>query len=216
MVGRQGLSTTGFWTTFTAHWDGSAWSAVDSPNKPGSVDNWLNDLSVRTDGDIWAVGAWTDAGSAHGMIQHWDGADWSIVGAPSSFELQGVAAVTASDAWAAGLTAASTFEIQRWNGQQWKRKNGVLGSDARATSMSAAASDDVWAMGVSVEGPQIVPLAQHWDGSGWTQVAAEYPTAYSLSVEDVSVTSAGDRAYAVGYSYKDLGSPARTLALEWC
>jgi hypothetical protein len=150
------------------------------------------------------------------MIEHWDGAEWSIVGSPSSFDLHGVAAVTASDAWAAGLTSASTFEIQRWNGQQWKRKNGVLGDSARATSMSAAAPDDVWAVGVTLDGDQTVPLMQHWDGSGWAQVTADYPNAYSLAVEDVSVTVNGDRAYAVGYSFKDLGSPARTLALEWC
>jgi hypothetical protein len=58
--------------------------------------------------DIWAVGYfYYSSGSffgPHTLIEHWDGSNWSIVGSPgsASWQLNGVAAVSANDVWAVG------------------------------------------------------------------------------------------------------------------
>lgn len=42
--------------TFTEHWDGTAWTVVDSPN-PGAEYDYLAGTAGFTGGDVWAVGA---------------------------------------------------------------------------------------------------------------------------------------------------------------
>jgi hypothetical protein len=53
------VSTNGFdeglGRTYTAHFDGSAWTVVDSPN-PGSYPDELHAVSVLPDGVVWAAG----------------------------------------------------------------------------------------------------------------------------------------------------------------
>jgi hypothetical protein len=113
-------------STLVLHWDGSTWRVVPSP----SVSDWtnsLNSISIASANDIWAVGTntntyYTGDGDAHtsvvGLIEHWNGTAWSIVpavnpGRPDPWDgtvynqLNGVAAVSTSEAWAVGVYVGS-------------------------------------------------------------------------------------------------------------
>ena len=60
------------------------------------------------------------------VILRWNGAAWKQVPSPSpapSAVLSGVAATSASSAWAVGSTSNSTVSktlVLRWNGKTWK------------------------------------------------------------------------------------------------
>jgi hypothetical protein len=65
----------------------------------------------------------------HTLIEHWNGAAWSIVPSPNSGStdndtLVGVVAISASDAWAVGtiITSGSNAGqvlIEHWDGSSW-------------------------------------------------------------------------------------------------
>jgi hypothetical protein len=75
----------------------------------------------------------------------------------------------------------------------------------RIRGVSAAAWDDVWAVGDS----QTRSLVLHWDGSSWSVV--DHPTAGTYSTL-WGVVAAGGRAYAVGYSRDSAVQP---LICRW-
>lgn len=218
MVGQKGAHSSPFNAkTFTARWDGSTWSSVSSPNKPDSVQNWLQDVSAASADDVWAIGVYTNTQTANGTTQHWDGSSWKIVKAAApAFQLNGVVALKPSVAWSVGRTFGSEFEIERWNGDKWRSKSDDVSGDSIANGIAAAGRNDVWAVGVISESGQ-TPLMQHWNGSGWTRVDSDKPTSTSLTVEDVDVLANGERAYAVG-AFIDPGDPYRwrPLVLRWC
>jgi hypothetical protein len=64
----------------------------------------------------------TGATSFGTVILRWNGTAWKQVPSPSpapSAGLSGVAATSASNAWAVGNTGSTTL-ILRWNGTAWK------------------------------------------------------------------------------------------------
>jgi hypothetical protein len=72
------------YATLTEHWNGSQWSIVPSPNASG-YQNDLDDLTVLSSNDIWAVGSSRDdGGSDMSIAEHWNGSEWSIAGRPGS------------------------------------------------------------------------------------------------------------------------------------
>jgi hypothetical protein len=183
------------------HWDGARWSIVPEPSS-GSRNSVLNAVSGTASNDVWAVGRFvaTDdpsAGSEAPLIEHWDGARWTIVPsarpavhAPfSGIELTGVFARTPNDVWAVGFndigkfgggeTAEQTL-VEHWDGHSWK----VVPSPNRddqslLVSVSAVSSTDVWAVGASYVGfgevSRSFTLVEHWDGSTW-QIVSGPPT----------------------------------------
>jgi hypothetical protein len=132
---------------------------------------------------------------------------WSVVpSAPiTSGELFAVAASTPDDAWAVGGPSdwgsgpPPTALTEHWDGTQWSvvaspEVTGVL------EGVAVAAHDDVWAVGelgsftsATDEGPGTGALAEHWDGSQWTQVTV----AGARRLSAVAATSGRD-VWAVG------------------
>ncbi len=70
--------------TLTAHWDGTDWTVVPSPNL--TTVNELRAISAISSMDIWAVGCTAcgaDIGvNQTGVIEHWDGRQWTINPSP--------------------------------------------------------------------------------------------------------------------------------------
>jgi hypothetical protein len=56
--------------TLVAHWNGTRWTGVASPNPGGSF---LNAVSALSPSDAWAVG-YDNTGT---LILHWDGTSWT-------------------------------------------------------------------------------------------------------------------------------------------
>jgi hypothetical protein len=106
-------------TTLTLCFNGRTWSRIPSPNalSGNSTDqNWLTSVSAVAANDVWAVSRAGnhDAGLLdQTLIEHWDGARWTIVpspdpgGASQDNDLWGVAAVTTGDIWRWAVLALS-------------------------------------------------------------------------------------------------------------
>jgi hypothetical protein len=125
--------------------------------------------------------------------------------------LYGVAAISASDAWAVGLEPNSSL-IVHWNGSTWSQSltglgyfYGVAGSSAR----------DVWAVGGTNWFSPSQPLIEHWNGNSWTQVATPSPSegGYLISVTAISSRN----AWAVGLAGPGPGdgNPVAPLIEHW-
>jgi hypothetical protein len=208
---RSGSRTEGPIDTLILHWDGVSWSQVASPNIFGAA-NQLFGITAISRNDIWAVGY---AGGAP-LSMHWNGNAWSIVpirGDPGSRSdyLVAVSGAASNDVWAVGIGRGffnnrAFATIRHWDGVHWTQKVCRAasssnppddyeggGPDAYFTGVSAAASNDVWAVGVSGSGPMIL----HWDGSAWTRVT--HPRAFPNSATVNAVTTSSDgRAWSAG------------------
>ena len=197
--------------TFILHWNGTAWTQVMSPNVPTGA-NQLFGITAITANDIWAVGSVAGAP----LAVHWNGSTWNVatveVGSGLSTEkLTAVSGKAANDVWAVGdgkgvFTNQTFATLKHWDGTRWSEKtcraasssnppDGYegTGADAYFTGVSAAAVNDVWAVGVHGSGPMIL----HWDGEAWTAVT--HPRAFpNAAVLRAVTTLNGGSAWSVG------------------
>lgn len=116
--------------TLIEHWNGIKWSIVPSPNVKSSNDILMGVTAISAT-NVWAVGNYykSDPRTARTLIEHWDGARWSVISSPNPGNgfnvLNGVAAVSASSIWAAGEDQNNNSNqtlIEHWDGTSW---NGV-------------------------------------------------------------------------------------------
>jgi hypothetical protein len=118
---------------------------------------------------------------------------------PNVGSLDGVAATSATNAWAVGYTAAFR-SVLHWNGKVWKVQNSP--SVGPLFGVAATSATNAWAVGRSI---------LHWNGKAWN--VQNSPTVGELS--GVAAISPSD-AWAVGYNdYACAGaerSPARPEA----
>ena len=138
-------------------------------------------------------------------------------------QLYGVAATSATSAWAVGNrrgTAAARTLIEQWNGTDWCRvpsPNPSGSSEPSAlVSVSATSATDAWAVGYfySATGGDRT-LILHWDGTSWKRVPSPDPsgTRKANFLIGVSAVSPSD-AWAVGH-YADSTGGQATMLLHW-
>jgi hypothetical protein len=196
--------------TLTMHWNGAAWSIVNSPNLsfPGAY-NTLTEVSATSPDDVWAVGGSAlGGGSSRGLLLHFDGAAWSLTPGPPNVESwassarNGVVALSANSVWAVG-----DYDAWHYDGTSWT----VPAPGAQfANDVDAAGPDSVWAVGSFVANPYSggvrYPIGHRFTGTGWQQQHAAdlRPGAFN----GVTVR-APDDVIAVGYSGQF------TYALAW-
>jgi hypothetical protein len=158
--------------------------------------------------NVWAVGTAGGTTWSRPLIEHWTGKAWKQVHGPSPHlsQLNGVAVISAKDAWAVGdsdstgpLSTTSQTLIEHWNGKVWKVVKSPSRPDgAFLEGVSAWSANDVWAVGSS--GDYLTnasrTLVLHWNGKVWKQVPSPTPR-QGGRFGGVTVISAGD-AWAVG------------------
>jgi hypothetical protein len=143
---------------------------VPAPDQPGNGNFWgVAATSARN--------AWVVSGAAQKaldvnktVIEHWNGTAWARVPSanpkPGGGILSGVAATSASNAWAVGFDEdfAFGFEgiIEHWNGTAWKLVDSPV-TDGALFSVTALSPRDAWAVG-SGSGA----LIEHWNGTHWS------------------------------------------------
>jgi hypothetical protein len=161
--------------------------------------------------DAWAVGQYQSAsGPLRTLIMHWNGTAWTPVPSPNPVPggdtLSGVAAVSASDAWAVGGKNGRTL-ILRWNGTVWRQMPGPDLPGALA-AVAVTSATDAWAVGL--DGPKSSQgIIEHWNGKAWTVMRSPVRIA---TLDGVAATSASD-VWAVGFSGNWTASHA--LVLHW-
>jgi hypothetical protein len=206
---RQDLSTPG---TLTEHWNGASWKRVKSPNVTDGY-NELYGVDGAAPNDVWAVGFHNISayGSERTMALHWNGLRWSVADTPNLGSnanlLRGVAVISPDDAWAVGYgDDAGGFRGKaialHWNGSVWSTANpSQPGRGAGLASVTALASNDVWAVGSDGR----APLAEHYDGSVWSVVPTPAIEGSLYTVEAI----APDDVWAAGESDE------ATLLMHW-
>jgi hypothetical protein len=224
----QGFTSAGVNPTLSGHFDGISWSQVPSPN-PGTA-NVLTAIAVQGNLEAWAVGSTVSADGSltNGLIEHWDGGDWRVTPSPTggSFAtFHGVAARSATDAWAVGQGSVSASGtpitlVEHWNGSNWSpvaaESPGCASTCLQANLMSvtAVSASNAWAVGAFAQPRShvLTALIEHWDGAAWTQVTVSPPGTFS-ELSSVYATSAND-VWAVGEA-TPAGGPPGPLVEHW-
>jgi hypothetical protein len=197
----------GAYRTGVAHWNGTAWSIVPSPNA-GSVYNELYGVAVVSANDVWAVGSYGDSlYTFQTLLEHWNGTAWSIVPSPNvgsgPNELKGVAVVSTNDVWAVGnYYNGATYQtlLEHWNGTTWSIvPSPNVGSDHnKLDGIAAVSANDVWAVGYYDSGTIAHDtLVEHWNGTSWVVVPSPNPGPGRNELKAMTAVSA-NIVWAVG------------------
>lgn len=146
------------------HWNGSSWKQQSSPN-PGSAFNTLNGVAATSSANAWAVGYYNNGASTpdQTLILHWNGAAWKQVPSPNPAAkdnnvLSGVAATSATNAWAVGTNCggcsgggqAPGALTVHWNGTAWKQQSSPSpggSSFSQLDGVAATSATNAWAVG---------------------------------------------------------------------
>jgi erythromycin esterase-like protein len=104
--------------TLIEHWNGTTWTQVPSPNPaPSHFTNKLTAVAATSASNAWAVGEYLAGGRPSATLsfaEHWNGTTWTQVATPNpspGYDVpSGVAATTATNAWAAGVSVTSNSE----------------------------------------------------------------------------------------------------------
>jgi hypothetical protein len=200
------------------HWNGTTWTKVTVPAP--SAGGFLTSVTAPSAANAWAVGS-TGGGPGDGtgpgedaLIYHWNGYHWKRVPAPAprpASQLQGVSAVSASDAWAVGWTGYNasngtirTF-IVHWNGRTWRKVHSPTpGMGGNLLGIGASSPGNVWAVGQgSINGgcsAGCQPTIVHWNGSRWNVVADPAGLRGGLNILFTVAAASARNAWAVGTS----------------
>lgn len=138
-------------------WNGKAWQRVPLP--PG-LNDFISAASAPAAGDIWAASYYG------GYLLHWNGWRWSVVRRWTSQEaLTGITAVSPSDVWVFGTSAAGVPGLGTWHlaHRRWLRAAGPGAGIYRA---SAVNWQDIWAIGGTARGS----FVERFDGHAWVRV----------------------------------------------
>jgi hypothetical protein len=187
------------------HGGSARFAMVNGPHVSGDADS-LDAVTCLNADDCWAVGTYGansengGDGILHPLIEHYDGAAWSVVTAPTASPLNGQLAAVAcsgpSECWAVGNMSGSS-QIERYNGDTWQPiptpqlQGGLSG-------IACTSADDCWAVGSSGAGVGLQPLVVHYTDGGWQVVSSPHVNAANGgSLVGVACASATD-CWAVG------------------
>ena len=132
-----------------------------------------------------------------------------------SGQLFGVAATSASNAWAVGQTINGATIILRWNGTAWKRvPSPTMKGGSALYAVAATSASNAWAVGGSDAPPGKTEIL-HWNGTAWKRVPSPTPVTGG-ALFGVAATSARN-AWAVGCAGNcfQFSGGIKTLVLHW-
>ena len=202
------------------HWDGQQWTQTAAPH-PGT-DSVLEAVTATSAKDVWAVGGYIASSGPKTLIEHWNGTKWSQVPSPNpagpvgEIDLFGVAATSASNAWAVGTYSTGTTDktlIEHWNGHAWTLvpspnpapRNSLL-------AVAATSAGNVWAVGTRTTSATEQTLIVRWNGTAWKPVPSPSPGQVN-ELTSVATTSATD-VWAAGFF--TTGGVSQVLAAHCC
>jgi hypothetical protein len=220
-----------------AHWDGTIWKVVQTPDAGNGLDRYeLTAADGTASGDVWAVGdaQLVSAGSKDvtitNLVMHYDGRAWAVVPSPSRQStgatnvLTDIDMLSAGNGWAVGRAVVSPgparATIMHWSSGQWvdSAVPPIDASSTELTSVRAVSTNDVWAVGSQLRNDgKRASLVLHWDGAGWQQVTV--PDA-GAAAENETLASVAARTstdvWAVGSTCKPVSQPGacRPLVLR--
>jgi hypothetical protein len=188
-------------------------------------------VAATSASNAWAVGKnfdVCDTNTSRTLIEHWNGRKWAVQpslspspgGASQDSSLSGVAATSATNAWAVGANGGDYGPgqtlIEHWNGRKWAvQPSPSPGGTSRDCSLSGVAATSVtnaWAVGDCTSGA----LIEHWNGKTWTvQPSPSRGGASQDSYLSGVTATSPTNAWAVGYSTSTTSGMSRTLIEHW-
>jgi hypothetical protein len=164
------------------HWNGMAWTQAATPALKGDL-RAVTELSPR---DAWAVGGCCGANFNQSLVLHWNGMSWTRQSSPSPggtavpdfSRLTGVSALSATNAWAAGISGHDTAQflvgkplVLHWNGMSWTQATAPFFTTASGLdSVQALSRTNAWATGgIFQRDAPGNTLILHWNGMAWTR-----------------------------------------------
>jgi hypothetical protein len=164
------------------HWNGTCWARVPIP----TISGYLTAVSAQSASDIWAVGSCCGPNYDKSLVLHWNGTAWTQQASPSPAgvsginALNGVIALSATDAWAVGYYGHYTGQgsvgkpfILHWNGTTWAQTAAPsFRSASGLDSVAAVSPTDVWGVGGVFQirpNPVGNTLILHWNGTTWAR-----------------------------------------------
>lgn len=212
--------------TVAEHWTGAAWTQASTPSV-GAGANYLYGVAGASSSDVWAVGTYLDVPTSRyrTLTLHYTGSSWAVAPSPNvgagSNILQAVAVVGPTNVWAVGYleddVASVMSLVLHYDGSAWS----IFPSPNPAASgnylfgLSAAASNDVWAVGATyvAAAGNLQTLVLHYNGTAWSMVPSPNLVANTANlVLDVDATSSA-QAWAVGFANGTDGF--QRLVLHW-
>jgi len=155
---------------------------------------------------------------------------WSAVPAPSrdaeglDTYLSSIAAPAPDLALSVGISrepgegGRAQAELQRWNGVEWSELDSpplaAIGEGPSLASVSAARPADAWAVGRTTTELGGIPLALHWDGERWRQVAFPENPQPESHLYGVSALASGD-VWGVGGWARPAALEGGPLVAHW-
>ena len=145
---------------FTEHWDGATWTLGALPSPTG--DDVISGVGCADVRDCWAVG---QEGTGGSLIEHFDGAVWSVVpSGQSGFGwLSAITCVSSTDCWAVG-----SF-LDHFDGSAWSTSPQPL-PRGYTNAVACVSSADCWAGFRDTSSAHHSAVMLHFDGgsaSGW-------------------------------------------------
>ena len=213
------------------HWNGRSWTRVSAPTLSGG--GVFNAVAANSASNAWAVGG---IGPGPGipspalpLIEHWNGRHWSVQRVQPVLgggELIGVAALSATNAWAVGQTGLASEGtgqrtlIEHWDGTSWAR---VASPDLPGASsdylrgMTVVAANNAWAVGsATMPDGHVRTLTAFWNGRHWRLVDSPTPGG---DAELLGVTASWvHNIWAVGMTNPTQcgsGAQCQTLIMHW-
>jgi hypothetical protein len=126
-------------------------------------------------------------------------------------EIDGVAAVTASDAWAVGFQRSTglLFHVlaEKWNGTAWSVATTASlpsSDDTRLHAVAALSGTDIWAVGSITTSTSTQSLIEKWNGASWSVVPSPTGEPADSELLGIAAVSAGD-IWAVGHTTGGVG-----------
>jgi hypothetical protein len=213
--------------TLILRWNGTSWKQVPSPSPAGGAQ--LFGVAAVSAGSAWAVGytALSISAVSKTVILRWNGKAWTRVPSPSPGAksghadafLYGVAAASASNAWAVGNftdcgCGPGVPLIVHWNGKTWTRVPSPTPKGGADLNGVAAISGGAWVVGAAFKAfGTTKTLILRWNGEAWKVVPSPSSEA-SAFLSGVAATSASN-AWAAGGYYPSSSTPTKTLILRW-
>ena len=206
------------------HWDGTAWS-LNAPT-PGGLNEAFYGVARGVSNDFWAVGRYAGGAGTHTLAYRFANGFWSSL-APANHDvgedvLSAVTVAPNGNVWAVGYhyyppTNVTYTLIERWDGSTWQivpsPSTGTVSN--KLTSISAASSNDIWAVGFENSADFVRrSLIMHWNGVDWALVPSPNAGTYSNYLQGVAAVASND-VWAVGYYIPTIGSSAQTLIQQW-
>jgi hypothetical protein len=181
------------YASLVEHGNGRTWKQLASPLNLPENDDSLFGVAAVSPTTAWAAGEESNQ-YAFPLIYSWNGHAWTRDATPTpggdggSAYLTGVAAESATDAWAVGgyLPDLGTDTlILHWTGHAWVQVPSPSPAGSASTAISrlqgvaVLSPTDAWAVGEANSIQPSVPwitVIEHWNGSAWATVTSPDPS----------------------------------------